>query len=139
MSTQTIKSRTLSGDEMDGRPACTENQVFSNPAGRTNNDNSNNTNGTSSESIQVCVRVRPLMFHEQGTSQCVDVVKDVYADHPCIIKIAEGDNKPHQFTFDETFPVSTTQKQVFQRRVTPLIERCIDGYNATVLAYGQTG
>jgi hypothetical protein len=105
----------------------------------------NGSNEAESESVQVVVRVRPLMFHEAGTTQCTDVIKDVYSDHPCTIKIGrpveERDVKQsmHQFTFDEAFSVSTTQRHLFQRRIVPLITRCLDGYNATILAYGQTG
>ena len=91
------------------------------------------------EAIQVCVRVRPLMYHEQGTEVCCQVVKDMYADNPCTITIGHNDTKPQQFTFDEAFSSATTQKQIFERRVVPLIDRCLEGFNSTVIAYGQTG
>jgi len=42
------------------------------------------------------------------------------------------------FCYDEVFPESASQADVFQYRVDPLVQRCLDGYNATVLAYGQT-
>ena len=43
------------------------------------------------------------------------------------------------FSFDQAFDGNAPQEFVFRSRVVPLIERCLEGYNATVLAYGQTG
>ena len=34
---------------------------------------------------------------------------------------------------------AAVQEQVYRECVAPLVEGCFDGYNATVLAYGQTG
>jgi hypothetical protein len=49
----------------------------------------------------------------------------------------ESDN--HTYTFDHVFPSSTEQIEVYERCVTPLVESCLEGYNTTILAYGQTG
>ena len=38
-----------------------------------------------------------------------------------------------------TYPLESTQFQVFKRSIKPLVNACLEGYNATVLAYGQTG
>ena len=43
------------------------------------------------------------------------------------------------YTFDQIFPSSTDQLEIYDKCVTPLISSCIQGYNATVFAYGQTG
>jgi Kinesin motor domain len=139
-------SRTLSSDDVDGKPAVQiDRDLRERPALQHGSDTRRSSRAgasteNESEAVQVVVRVRPLMYHEAGTSQCVDVVKDVFSDHPCTIRLgvgkdAAGRDPLHQFTFDEAFPVSTTQKQVFQRRVTPLISRCIDGYNATIVRF----
>lgn len=42
------------------------------------------------------------------------------------------------FTFDHAFGPQTTQKQLFDEGIQPLVEKFLSGYNATVLAYGQT-
>lgn len=44
-----------------------------------------------------------------------------------------------QFNFDMVFSTQTTQKFVYESCVLSLVEKCFEGYNATVLAYGQTG
>ena len=49
-----------------------------------------------------------------------------------------GDAGP-KFTFDQVFPLTTSQVHVFQNCVAPLVTSCLEGYNATILAYGQTG
>jgi hypothetical protein len=49
-------------------------------------------------------------------------------------------NKDAQtFTFDRCFGGSATQSDVYCDLVRPLLSRCLEGYNATTLAYGQTG
>ncbi|KAG7172235.1 Kinesin-like protein KIF21A-like [Homarus americanus] len=42
------------------------------------------------------------------------------------------------FTYDHVFDIGTTQSEVYDVCVAGLIEGCFEGYNATVLAYGQT-
>ncbi|KAI8580101.1 hypothetical protein K450DRAFT_156383, partial [Umbelopsis ramanniana AG] len=46
--------------------------------------------------------------------------------------------KPKPFTFDCIFGPTSTQEQVFNEVGSRLVERFLNGYNATVLAYGQT-
>ena len=58
--------------------------------------------------------------HENTTSL-------VYVDRP-------GVNK--QYQFDYVFSSETSQREVFQS-VTPLLNSVLDGYNATILAYGK--
>lgn len=47
-------------------------------------------------------------------------------------------NGSHSFTYDHVFAPSSTQEELFEQCVQPLIEGCFNGYNATILAYGQT-
>ena len=47
--------------------------------------------------------------------------------------------KDQNFTFDYVFEESATQESVYIDTVKPLVQSCLDGYNATVFAYGQTG
>jgi len=49
-----------------------------------------------------------------------------------------GSNGP-RFTFDRVFDPTTTQAQLYDQAVAPLIQKCLQGYNATIFAYGQTG
>lgn len=52
-------------------------------------------------------------------------------------QVVAGDSRC--FRFDHVFGVDSAQEEVYRRTTQPLVERCLDGFNATVLAYGQTG
>ncbi|PKY45979.1 kinesin-domain-containing protein, partial [Rhizophagus irregularis] len=43
------------------------------------------------------------------------------------------------FTFDYVFPSETEQEEVFHDCASPLIDKLVEGYNVTILAYGQSG
>ncbi|CAG9581791.1 unnamed protein product [Danaus chrysippus] len=43
------------------------------------------------------------------------------------------------FTFDYAFDPASDQQQLYDTCVRKLVENALDGYNATVLAYGQVG
>lgn len=45
----------------------------------------------------------------------------------------------HTFTFDKCFSGLATQVEIYGTLVSPLLKSCLEGYNATALAYGQTG
>ncbi|KAJ1922203.1 hypothetical protein H4219_000065 [Mycoemilia scoparia] len=45
---------------------------------------------------------------------------------------------PKHFACDYAFDSQTRQKQLYDTAVSPLVDRFIQGYNATILAYGQT-
>lgn len=43
------------------------------------------------------------------------------------------------FTFDKVFGAYSTQEDVFDSMVRPIVEEALDGFNCTIFAYGQTG
>nr|GMC70817.1 kinesin-like protein KIN-UC isoform X1 [Ipomoea batatas] len=43
------------------------------------------------------------------------------------------------YRFDEVFAESASQKRVYDAVAKPVVESVLDGYNGTVMAYGQTG
>lgn len=47
--------------------------------------------------------------------------------------------KDRRFMFDRVFPPTVTQEGVFEATSKPLLTNLLDGYNATVFAYGATG
>ncbi|XP_065436589.1 kinesin-like protein KIF21B, partial [Chrysemys picta bellii] len=47
--------------------------------------------------------------------------------------------KDKAFIYDFVFDLDTWQERLYTTCVSKLIEGCFEGYNATVLAYGQTG
>ncbi|GLB34798.1 putative kinesin motor, catalytic domain [Lyophyllum shimeji] len=46
--------------------------------------------------------------------------------------------KKQLFSFDQVHPPPTTQYELFQSTAKPLVSRFVEGFNCTILAYGQT-
>lgn len=40
--------------------------------------------------------------------------------------------------FDNVFDIETTQEQVYQMVGSPILSNILDGFNGTIMAYGQT-
>ena len=83
--------------------------------------------------VQVAVRVRPMLPKEAGNTECVDVLRDAKQTGAYNVLQLGGNSGP-KFTFDQVFGTETAQCQVYNDRVSPLVENCLEGYNATVLA-----
>lgn len=47
--------------------------------------------------------------------------------------------REHRFIFDRLFDESATQQEVYQGTTRPLLDGVLEGFNATVFAYGATG
>ena len=43
------------------------------------------------------------------------------------------------YTFDSVFAPNTTQKQLYDATVVPIVKEVLKGFNCTIFAYGQTG
>nr|CAG8434626.1 1789_t:CDS:10 [Entrophospora candida] len=73
--------------------------------------------------------VRPLNSKEilQNCSECISLIPDAP-------QILIGQDRP--FTFDYVFASDTPQGDVFEDCALPLLEKLMEGYNATILAYG---
>ncbi|KAG9148122.1 hypothetical protein Leryth_003697 [Lithospermum erythrorhizon] len=90
------------------------------------------SNASSSEDccVKVAVHIRPLIGDEklQGCKDCVTVV-------PGKPQVQLG---THSFTFDHVYgSTGSLSAAMFKECVAPLVEGLFQGYNATVLAYGQ--
>ncbi|KAG0168002.1 hypothetical protein DFQ30_005399 [Apophysomyces sp. BC1015] len=86
--------------------------------------------------VQVALRVRPLTQQDRSQPRFSHSTEsDVIKTFDNAITIV-----PHQksFTFDYLFDTESTQQQVFSGVGSKLVDRFIDGYNVTILAYGQT-
>ncbi|XP_045154564.1 kinesin-like protein KIF27 isoform X3 [Echinops telfairi] len=82
--------------------------------------------------VKVAVRIRPLLCKEvlHNHQVCVRVI-------PNTQQIIIG--RDRIFTFDYVFGKSSTQDEVYNTCIKPLVLSLVEGYNATVFAYGQTG
>ncbi|KAL6070961.1 kinesin-like protein KIN-5D [Balamuthia mandrillaris] len=47
--------------------------------------------------------------------------------------------KSKTFTFDDVFGPDSTQRDVYNTAIAPIVEEVLKGFNCTVFAYGQTG
>ena len=54
-------------------------------------------------------------------------------------ELRKNKNREKQFAFDYAFNEESTQEKVFTLTTQFLIEGVLEGYNATVFAYGATG
>ncbi|KAK3225662.1 hypothetical protein Dsin_005524 [Dipteronia sinensis] len=95
--------------------------------------------------IHVFVRLRPMSKKEKeaGSRCCVRIVnrRDVYLtefanEHDYLrLKRLRG----RHFTFDASFPDSTTQPEVYSTTTSELVEAVLQGRNGSVFCYGATG
>ena len=56
-----------------------------------------------------------------------------------IFKLVKRDFEKRHFNFNRIFQEPSTQEQVFQDVSRNIIKAVCDGYNGSILAYGQTG
>ncbi|KAE8687169.1 kinesin-like protein KIF3A-like isoform X2 [Hibiscus syriacus] len=86
--------------------------------------------------IRVFCRVRPLTL-EENIGGLGFVFGPVVALDTSDLLLELGNNKSKRYTFDKVFHGSS-QDGVFSE-VEPVIKSVLDGYNACIFAYGQTG
>jgi hypothetical protein len=79
--------------------------------------------------VRVAIRLRPLTTKEitSGGSPILTATPTTVALH--------SDRK---FTYDAVYDESTSQSLLYQDVAPPLLDAFLGGYNATVMAYGQT-
>jgi kinesin family protein 18/19 len=112
-------------------------------------EHNNNNNGhfkaiwEGQSNIVVAVRVRPLMKHENMKKNIIRVINgkvvvvmDPTQDKLDVLRVNRSKEK--QYAFDLVFDVNSSQEEVYYKSTKFLIHGVLDGYNATVFAYGQT-
>ncbi|XP_030747526.1 osmotic avoidance abnormal protein 3 isoform X2 [Sitophilus oryzae] len=89
------------------------------------------------ENVKVIVRCRPMNKRETETN-CKCVVK---IQNPVVEIWDPGDGSafPKTFTFDSSYDQSSCTEVIYNDICYPLVESVLEGYNATVFVYGQTG
>ncbi|KAK8661059.1 hypothetical protein V6N13_051961 [Hibiscus sabdariffa] len=87
--------------------------------------------------IRVFCRVRPLTLAENIGGGLGFGLGHVVAFDTSNLLLELGNNKSKRYTFDSVFHGSS-QDGVFSE-VEPVIKSVLDGYNACIFAYGQTG
>ncbi len=86
------------------------------------------------DKIQVAVRVRPVLFQKK------DVEIHWGCEQGMVVQLEPGTRKRigNPYLFNHVFGTETQNYQIFESVVQPLIDSAMDGFNVTVLAYGQT-
>lgn len=99
------------------------------------------------QNFKVHVRARPPLPRElEGTRHFVNVLR-IPADRKSVTlcEHLEGDDgrgggvySTQTFTFDRVYDADATQDEVYEHSARDAVEATLAGFNATVLAYGQT-
>lgn len=77
---------------------------------------------------------RMLIFDPPETNPLTKMQRNAFPNSLKGSRIRE-----HRFVFDRLFDEECTQDQVYNNTTRPLLDSVLDGYNATVFAYGATG
>ncbi|KAI0672882.1 kinesin [Trametes maxima] len=107
-----------------------------------------------STSVQVALRIRPTTSQDltsipsrfqrnvisavSNTTVSVDATPSPGPGAPAAPASSANNAKKQMFTFDQVHPPVTTQYEMFVSTAQPLISRFVEGFNCTILAYGQT-
>ena len=98
--------------------------------------------------LLVCVRCRPLTNEERALKTKRDILRiidgkvvvvldpDVSKDY---LDVVQGRTKEKKYAFDVAFGIEAKNRDLYDATVAPLIPGLLQGYNATVFAYGATG
>ena len=100
--------------------------------------------------VNVFSRVRPGVAREDGDQHCVEMNPD---DRKCVVRLQDGDavervlaggsaavkTVEKEYCFDGVFDGDCTQRDVYEEVGKPVLKDVLQGYNGSILAYGQTG
>ncbi|KAJ9458808.1 Kinesin-II 85 kDa subunit [Diplonema papillatum] len=88
-----------------------------------------------SENIRVVIRKRPMSDVEKQNGK-----ETVHLDLGMgTVSVHQAVGEPDRWTFDAVYDNTFSQLQIFKAETMPLVQSVLDGYNATVFAYGQSG
>ena len=89
--------------------------------------------------VQVAVRCRPTNEEEKKSGQA-QVISCNLGKKTCDVSYGVGTKKQTKtYSFDKVFGAYSTQEEVFDTMVSPIVQECLAGFNCTIFAYGQTG
>lgn len=96
--------------------------------------------GKNSEAVRVVVRCRPFSKKEE-LADCENIleVDDKLGQIAIRNPKAPPDEPLKVFTFDAVYGWTSSQRDVYDDVVRPLVESVLHGFNGTIFAYGQTG
>lgn len=89
--------------------------------------------------VKVAVRCRPSNAEERKGNQPTVITCDSENKSLKISIGPAGKKVSKDYTFDKVFGMYSTQQEVFESIVRPVVEETLAGFNCTIFAYGQTG
>ncbi|KAI5084376.1 hypothetical protein GOP47_0000545 [Adiantum capillus-veneris] len=92
-----------------------------------------------SERVRVTVRARPFMKVEEGHENEIPVVFVNPVKSTVTVRRKGSFVDYTEFKFDAVLGDSATQADVYQVAAQPIVLDVLEGYNGTIMAYGQTG
>ncbi|XP_019090939.1 PREDICTED: kinesin-like protein KIN-UB [Camelina sativa] len=88
--------------------------------------------------VRVAVRLRPRNADESVAdadfADCVELQPELKR-----LKLRKNNWDTETYEFDDVLTEAASQKRVYQVVAKPVVESVLEGYNGTVMAYGQTG
>ncbi|CAK9267651.1 unnamed protein product [Sphagnum jensenii] len=88
--------------------------------------------------VRVAVRLRPRNAEELVSdvdfADCVELQPELKR-----LKLRKNNWDCETYQFDEVLTETSSQKRVYEVVAKPVVESVLEGYNGTVMAYGQTG
>ncbi|KAJ6344311.1 hypothetical protein OIU76_005934 [Salix suchowensis] len=88
--------------------------------------------------VRVAVRLRPRNAEELAADadfdDCVELKPELKR-----LKLRKNNWDADTYEFDDVLTEFASQKRVYEVVAKPVVESVLDGYNGTVMAYGQTG
>eukprot|EP00930_Biecheleria_cincta_P006046 TRINITY_DN107027_c0_g1_i1.p1 TRINITY_DN107027_c0_g1~~TRINITY_DN107027_c0_g1_i1.p1 ORF type:complete len:768 (+),score=190.77 TRINITY_DN107027_c0_g1_i1:77-2380(+) len=90
-------------------------------------------------SVRVVCRVRPMSDREKAAGTVPVCTASTERREVVLARSLGGRQVRTAFNFDGVLGSFSTQEDVFDASVKPLIDQVLNGYDATAFAYGQTG
>ena len=94
--------------------------------------NSAANNATQHSNVKVYIRFRPINPEKSELPISYD------SNHTEIV-LKKANQQARSYCFDGIFNDQSTQSDLSEVIIDPFIQQVIEGFNCTVLAYGQTG
>lgn len=135
---RTVRVRPFTIDETSQLQQISDDPLFlgdGSLAGNGSAASRNNSRVGSRAGIRKVINVvddRMLIFDPPETNPMVRMQRAAFPSNTTRIR-------EHRFVFDRLFDDTASQEDVYSNSTRPLLDSVLDGYNATVFAYGATG
>jgi hypothetical protein len=123
---------------------------LSRSASRLSHTSLQSTQSEASKNFKVVIRVRPPLPRELqtfGPKKFVNIVEVTEDERGIVLsenagagdETVNGVYTKHAFTFDHVYGENRGQRDVYEQTAKDAVLSTLQGYNATIIAYGQTG